>query len=440
MSRTDVIKQMQSWLGTTVGSVNHLDIINTYNNYLPQRNPLYTRATKMITSYDWCAATVSAALIKCGYAKEGIFYPECSCGKLINSLKAIGSWVEDESVTPEVGWLIFYDWDDTGAGDCTKGHDHVGIVETVSNGTITTIEGNYNKKCQRRCIKVNGRYIRGYGAIKYDDATEKPILIDNMEYQNDLLVWNTLMNDIGNEYGVAGVMGNLKAESCIRSNNLQDSSARRLGITDEEYTLGVDTGAIDFCTPVGYGICQWTSTSRKKKLKAYTDSKGVSISDLQSQVEFLLSELKNTYSKTYLVLKMAESVEEASTRFMYYYEAPASRDKESTKTARAKLSQTYFDKYAEYKPTEVYTDTTQIDSAKYRDPDISGTYKTTINLNLRVGASSLKNKLCVMPKGTEVKCYSFYSIYMGKRWYLVQAVVNNVLYTGFCNGNYLEKQ
>lgn len=435
--RNKVIAQMQKWIGAVPGTAAHTEIVNIYNAWLPNRNGTYTRSTKMLASYDWCACTVSSALIACGYAMNGFFHPEISCGKLITSLKALGCWVEDESVTPQVGWLIFYDWSDNGIGDDTTGHDHVGIVEKVSGGTITTIEGNYNNKCQRRSIKVNARYIRGYGALNYDVATPTIKPVDNGVYQDDLLVWNTLMAEFNNEYGVAGIMGNLKAESCIRSNNLQDSSEKRLGITDDEYTKMVDNGSLDFNQAVGYGICQWTSVSRKKKLKAYTDSKGVSIADLKAQVEFLIKELKATYGTTYNVVKNAKSVEEASTRFMYYYEAPASRDSASTRNTRAKNGMEYYTKYATPKtPNE---DTTKIDSAKYKDASIAGTYKTTINLNLRVGASSLKTRLCIMPKGTKVQCYGFYSTYLGKRWYLVQATVNGILYTGFCNGGYLAK-
>lgn len=165
--RTKAIEAMRHYLGAKKGDALHREIVDTYNAFLPSRNKTYTRASKMTVTYDWCAATVSAALITCGYTD--IFYPEMSCGKLITSLKALGSWVEDESVTPEPGWLIFYDWDDNGKGDDTAGHDHVGMVESVTNGYITTIEGNYSNVCKRRKIAVNGRYIRGYGALKYDD-------------------------------------------------------------------------------------------------------------------------------------------------------------------------------------------------------------------------------------------------------------------------------
>ena len=44
-------------------------------------------------------------------------------------------------------------------------------MEKVSGSTITVIEGNKNDAVGRRTLKVNGRYIRGYGVPKYATAT-----------------------------------------------------------------------------------------------------------------------------------------------------------------------------------------------------------------------------------------------------------------------------
>ena len=42
----------------------------------------------------------------------------------------------DASYTPAAGDIIFFDWGNNGT------IDHVGIVESVSGGTVNTIEGN----------------------------------------------------------------------------------------------------------------------------------------------------------------------------------------------------------------------------------------------------------------------------------------------------------
>jgi hypothetical protein len=87
---------------------------------------------------------------------------------MIDLFKKLGSFVENDSYKPAPGTIIFYDWDDNGAGDNTGSADHVGIIEKVSGSTITVIEGNYSNSVKRRTLAVNGRYIRGYGVPKYD--------------------------------------------------------------------------------------------------------------------------------------------------------------------------------------------------------------------------------------------------------------------------------
>ena len=56
------------------------------------------------------------------------------------------------------------------------------------------------------------------------------------------VVWSFLYKKIGNPYGVAGLMGNLKAESGLLAINLQGSYEKKLGYTDISYTNAVDNG------------------------------------------------------------------------------------------------------------------------------------------------------------------------------------------------------
>ena len=92
---------------------------------------------------------------------------ECGCQKHIELFKARGAWQENDGYTPKPGDYIFYDWDDSGAGDNTGSADHVGIVTKVSGATITVIEGNKGDAVAYRTMKVNGKYIRGYGTPDY---------------------------------------------------------------------------------------------------------------------------------------------------------------------------------------------------------------------------------------------------------------------------------
>ena len=95
------------------------------------------------------------------------------------------------------------------------------------------------------------------------------------------VIWDYLMKKIGNAYGVAGLIGNLYAESGLRANNLQNSYEKKLNITDAEYTRLVDDNAYpDFVKDkAGYGLAQWTFWSRKEALLKFARDKGKSIGD-----------------------------------------------------------------------------------------------------------------------------------------------------------------
>lgn len=167
-------------------------------------------------------------------------------------------------------------------------------------------------------------------------------------------IWNYLRSQGFNEYGAAGVMGNLYAESNFSSNNLQNTYNKSLNMTDDEYTAAVDSGKYKnfVYDKAGYGIAQWTYWSRKQELLAFAQSKGKSIGDLEMQLQFLVKEL-NAYSGMTQSVKNASSVKEASDFILMNFERPASvgpnateEQRTKTKNDRAGFGQTYYNKYA----------------------------------------------------------------------------------------------
>lgn len=155
--RKRVCAIMAGWVGGVRGSAQHTEILKTYNEYRP-----LARGYRMQVKDDWCACTVSAAFIKAGIAS--FTGTECSCGAFITLAKARGIWIEDDAHRPEVGDAIIYDWKDTGVGDDTTGHNHIGIVTEIAGNRFTVTEGNMGNPCKvgRRTMDVNGKYIRGF--------------------------------------------------------------------------------------------------------------------------------------------------------------------------------------------------------------------------------------------------------------------------------------
>lgn len=167
--RANIVKIAQSYIGCGNGDLKHKDILNIYNAYVKKPKYIYNplpRTHQMTVGEAWCATFVSTVGI---LADEKKYPCECSCNNQIKQLKNLGEWVENDDYRPLPGDIIYYDWDADGSGDNVGRADHVGIVEKVSGNTITVIEGNKGNKCARRTITVNGKYIRGFGKISFND-------------------------------------------------------------------------------------------------------------------------------------------------------------------------------------------------------------------------------------------------------------------------------
>lgn len=162
---------------------------------------------------------------------------------------------------------------------------------------------------------------------------------------DEYAIWQALKNLTGgNEFGAAGLMGNLYAESGLSSTNLQDSYESSLGYSDDSYTLAVDSGAYtNFVNDsAGYGLAQWTFYMRKQQLLDFAQSQGASIGDLSMQLNFLANELSG--SSILEVLKNADSVSTASDEVLVNFEKPADQS-QAVKNLRTSYGQYFYNKY-----------------------------------------------------------------------------------------------
>lgn len=193
-------------------------------------------------------------------------------------------------------------------------------------------------------------------------------------------LWSFLKAKGMNDFAVAGILGNLYAESGVRPNNLQDSFEKRLQFSDEDYTESVDEGSYqEFAMDgAGYGICQWTYWRRKEKLYNLSKEMKKSIGSLDVQQEMLWRELREDYSQLLVILETAKSVREASDAFLFQFERPLDQS-ESVQVKRAKYGQEIYDRHAK---------------------EVSFTVKITASkLNIRAGAGTSFAKNGSVPAG-----------------------------------------
>lgn len=222
---------------------------------------------------------------------------------------------------------------------------HTGLVVNVANNRVYTVEGNSSDMVAKRTYMLSDSSIYGYGRPEWGKVEE--IQVDTKKIFHDFF-----LTKLGNEFGVAGLWGNIYAESAGLPNNLQTSYESKLGYTDETYTKAVDDGTYTNFVhdSAGYGLAQWTFYSRKQELLDYAKETKRSIGDFQMQIEFLWKELQK-YPKVLDILKTAKTVKEASDAVMTQYERPRDTS-DQAKNTRAKYSQDFYDIFAGKDPME----------------------------------------------------------------------------------------
>lgn len=165
-------------------------------------------------------------------------------------------------------------------------------------------------------------------------------------------IWNWLANRGFNHYACAGIIANFDCESGLNPKNIQDSFQARLGFTDDSYVAAVDSGTYSreqFATDgAGAFLCQWTWHTRKRALYDFCKSRGTSIGDLESQLEFFLKELSVNYTSVLTALRGATSVHDAVVVMMLKYEQPFDQSLVA-QNKRVSVGQKYYNRFVTVK-------------------------------------------------------------------------------------------
>lgn len=164
---------------------------------------------------------------------------------------------------------------------------------------------------------------------------------------NQEKIWNYFKAKGLSEIGIAGLMGNLQAESGLNPMNMQNSYEKKLGFNDTTYTASIDNGLYTNFVhdKVGYGLAQWTYWSRKQNMFNFIKSKGKSIGDLEAQLDFLHEELTKQYKPVWNGLMNAKTVFEASNIVLLQFEKPANQSL-TVQQQRAKLGENWYNQFA----------------------------------------------------------------------------------------------
>lgn len=254
----------------------------------------------------------------------------CNAGDMYEKAASFGL---KTGSTPQAGAIMV--WGKQG------GAGHVAIVEKViSSDEVITSESGYNSYAFKNKTRKKGNgnwgsnspyYFKGFvynPAVQNYYATHST---SGSTSANAKTIWQRLKTKGMSENGIAGLMGCWKNESNFNPINLENKFEKKYG-NDQQYTQYVDTNNKWPDSPndhVGYGLAQWTgangnatSGNRKHNLLAYAKSKGTSVGDLNTQVDFAYDEVKNTYPKAYSALMSASNPSDGAAAALGLYEMP----------------------------------------------------------------------------------------------------------------------
>ncbi|MBR3319720.1 C39 family peptidase [Candidatus Saccharibacteria bacterium] len=128
------------------------------------------------------------------------------------------------------------------------------------------------------------------------------------------------------EDAAAGIMGNIYGESNFSPKRIQGKK-QLVGDDFVAYSGGKRSSQLvnSKGNNLGFGLAQWTTSGRLKKLQAYANSIGKPVASVEAQAQFIVKEMSSSYSKYCSPEKLnAMTMEEATWTVEKRYEIPQS--------------------------------------------------------------------------------------------------------------------
>ena len=178
--------------------------------------------------------------------------------------------------------------------------------------------GSLTENVAAKINEVYSKYTSIYNSTSLNSiASNAEFSLDATEKKNFALIWTFLdksMGLTGNQ--IVGVMANIRAESGYSSDNLEGTASDH----DRDYVYNTVDGK-------GYGIIQWTISTRKQELKNMANTMGLDVSDINAQLAYFRKEMTTNFNNLYFVnswnsLKETTSYIDACDVFLEEIEMP----------------------------------------------------------------------------------------------------------------------
>ena len=161
----------------------------------------------------WCAMFVSWCARMSGVPESEIpNFAACNSGG-VSWFKKHNAW-KNGSYTPLPGDIVFFDFDEGSGYDGRA--EHVGIVESVDDDYVYTIEGNTSNDMVERKRRPRDRSILGYGTPQFGTISYArcDMSLENLSYPND--IWegtsHSVSGTVRSDYAIMWLYADLRDE------------------------------------------------------------------------------------------------------------------------------------------------------------------------------------------------------------------------------------
>lgn len=142
------------------------------------------------------------------------------------------------------------------------------------------------------------------------------------------------------------LLAQIQKESLFKPENLEDSKNISLGMSDWDYVHAVDNGTYtNFVNDAaGFGLAQWTFKSRKQNFLNYFKTRNKSISDLETQIGFLIWEMKAYFGGIWNKCLTSHDLKDLTWALLDTWENPA--EKQNNMVERYGYAQNWYKQFS----------------------------------------------------------------------------------------------